>query len=53
MSHVFHDEGETAETLLIDVTNTFNQMNRAAVMHNIQTDSLFSKKKKKKVVHDA
>ena len=36
MSQVCHDEGETAETLLIDVTNTFNQMNRAAAMHNIQ-----------------
>ena len=36
MSQVFRDEGETAETLLIDVTNTLNQMNRAPAMHNIQ-----------------
>jgi len=35
MSQVFHDEGETAETLLIDVTNTFNKINRATAMHNI------------------
>ena len=35
MSQVF-DEEETDGTLLIDTTNTFNQMNKALAMHNIQ-----------------
>ena len=35
MSQVF-DEEETDGVLLINTTNTFNQMNRAIAMHNIQ-----------------
>ena len=36
MSQFFLDEGETAETLLIDVANAFNQMNRVETKHYIQ-----------------
>ena len=35
MSQVFEEDG-TDGVLLIDATNAFNQMNRAAAMHNIR-----------------
>ena len=39
MSQVFLEEG-TDGILLIDASNSFNQMNRSVALHNIQADNL-------------